>query len=456
MLKQTEKPLVVWFHYGSHHVDTFWVGKQASLLEFRGSVVLQDAQSGLWRCRRHRPLRDSSAVQKSDSSVPADVDTHVSICVLLHESSFRGCLRLFGRGKLSRGFPNLGKLSSNVADLRDIEVSAFGGFLVCVTKLFTVLLGHACAINNPVWENFKPCARQSVVQQSAVPKDNSSDTTWTWASEIREITLLANTICWFCFRGWTLAKRKLHKALVCLALFETCFSACGTRDRYPFLLSLVKHISKAEKYLGKPLDKTFQVWDQYFFPRQPAPSFCAWLWRFVCYLFCWQRLEIGVEDQFQRFPISVLWWLCPNSFSFLFPSQKHNGVGLGVFVALPGQSTIRCFGRLGAGEGTKLPILTTITPWILHTLVFVWKVSRFRRSLSWLKLQTAATRRTKMHRKERMWSVWFVHFWSFWFPRTGTRELIVFKMFYVFWYFSKLSQGFFLKMWNQTDLNLHN
>ena len=205
-----------------------------------------------------------------------------------------------------------------------------------------------------VWENFKACPRQSVVQQSAVPKDNSSDTTWEGGITV----LLGNkvSICWFCFWGWTLAKRKLHKALVCLALFETCFSACGTRDRYPFLLSLVKHISKAEKYLGKPLDKTFQVWNQDFFPRQPAPSFCAWLWRFVCYLF-WQRLEIGVEDQFLRFPISVLWWLCDFfhlMFSFLFPSQKHNGVGLGVFVALPGQSTIRCFGRLGSGEGTKL------------------------------------------------------------------------------------------------------
>lgn len=70
--------------------------------------------------------------------------------------------------------------------------------------------------------------------------------------------------------------------------------------------------------------------------------------------------------------------------SFLFPSQKHNGVGLGVFVcsagvALPGQSTIRCFGRLGAGEGTKLPILMTKTPWILHTLCFCLKSELFQK-----------------------------------------------------------------------------
>lgn len=247
--------------------------------------------------------------------------------------------------------------------------------------------------------------------------------------KIGEITLLANTICWFCFWGWTLAKRKLHKALVCLALFETCFSACGTRDRYPFLHSLVKHISKAEKYLGKPLDKTFQVWDQEFFSKLTSRSFCALLWHFVLSLLTkvgdWSRRPISEVSKSQ---------FCGDfcdffhlMFSFLFPSQKHNGVGLGVFVfsvgvALPGQSTIRCFGRLGAGEGTKLPILTTKTPWILHTLVFVWKVSGFRRSLSWLKLQTAATPRTKMHRKERMWSVWFVHFWSFWFPRTGDKR----------------------------------
>ena len=89
--------------------------------------------------------------------MPADVDTHnyniyqfVFFCMKAVLEGVCG-LRLFGRGKLSRGFPNLGKLSSNVVDLRDIEVSAFGGFLVCVTKLFTVLLGNAFAINVPVF-----------------------------------------------------------------------------------------------------------------------------------------------------------------------------------------------------------------------------------------------------------------------------------------------------------------
>ena len=153
------------------------------------------------------------------------------------------------------------------------------------------------------------------------------------------------------------------------------------------------------------------------------------------------RLES--KTNFWGFQISVLWWLCPNSFSFLFPSQKHNGVGLGVLFW-------HCQARAQyAALDAWVPVKARSyrfwrqNTWILHTLVFVWKVSRFRRSLSWLKLRTAATRRTKMHRKERMWSVSFVHFWSFWFPRTGTRELILFKMFYVFCFFSKLSQGFF-------------
>ena len=59
-------------------------------------------------------------------------------------------------------------------------------------------------------------------------------------------------------------------------------------------------------------------------------------------------------------------------------------------LALPGPSTIRCFGRLGAGEGTKLLvfgetfwglkmnlqntwILMTKTPGILHTLGFLFE-----------------------------------------------------------------------------------
>lgn len=266
------------------------------------------------------------------------------------------------------------------------------------------------------------------MQQSAVPKDNSSDTTWEGGITV----LLGNkvSICWFCFWGWTLAKRKLHKALVCLALFETCFSECGTRDRYPFLLSLVKHISKAEKYLGKPLDKTFQVWDQVFFLT--SRSFCASLWRFVCYLF-WQRLEIGVEDQFQRFPnlsfvvTFVTFFIWSFRFSSLLRSTTELDSSVFVGIARPEHNTLLwtpgCRWRHEATDFWRRKHLGFYT-----LFVFVWTVSRFRRSLSWLKLQTAATRRTKMHRKERMWSVWFVHVWSFWFPRTGTRELIVFKM----------------------------
>ena len=90
--------------------------------------------------------------------MPAEVDTHnyniyqlMFFCMKAVLEGVCRCLRLFGRGKLSRGFPNLGKLSSNVADLRDIEVAAFGDFLVCVTKLFTVPLGNAYAINIPVF-----------------------------------------------------------------------------------------------------------------------------------------------------------------------------------------------------------------------------------------------------------------------------------------------------------------
>ena len=109
-------------------------------------------------------------------------------------------------------------------------------------------------------------------------------------------------IFWSCFWGWTLAKRKLHKALVCLALFEACFSACGARDRCPFL---DKAHLQGRKVPGQTVGQDLPSLKPRFFSKLVVPA------KLLCIVVTlWQRLEIGVEDQFLRFPISVL------SFSF--------------------------------------------------------------------------------------------------------------------------------------------
>lgn len=145
-------------------------------------------------------------------------------------------------------------------------------------------------------------------------------------------------------------------------------------------------------------------------------------------------------------------------FPFLFPSQKHSGVGLGVFVALPGQSTIRCFGRLGAGEGTKLLMCLVKNCWGLKMIP---QNSRF-----WWRNHLDFTHSLSLFEKwvvsEGLWADWSSKprlpgeqkcivksvceaFGLSTFEASDSQELIVFKMFYVFWYFSKLSQGFFWK-----------
>ena len=89
------------------------------------------------------------------------------------------------------------------------------------------------------------------------------------------------------------------------------------------------------------------------------------------------RLES--KTNFWGFQISVLWWLCPNSFSFLFPSQKHNGVGLGVlFWHCQARAQYAALDAWVPVKARSYRFLTTKTPGILHTLCFLfekWVVS---------------------------------------------------------------------------------